>query len=166
MSKILCDEKQINQIICEMAQNIQSDYSGKELVVVTILKGATIFMADLIRKLDLNLYCDFLRISSYGDRKVPGKLRLEFDLTQPVANKHVLVLEDIVDSGQTIEFLHQHLSNKSVASIKFACLLAKEKYQGLKIDYVGKIIPDDFVIGYGMDYQGRYRNLPRIEVLE
>ncbi len=166
MSKILLSQQEIKSIVSKMAKKIQVDYQNKELVVIAILKGATLFMADLIRHLDLNLYCDFLRISSYGDCMVPGKLRLEFDLTQPVSNKHVLILEDIVDSGQTVDFVYQHLSNKSVASIKFACLLAKEKYHGRKVDYIGKVIPNQFVVGYGMDYQGLYRNLPRIEIME
>jgi hypoxanthine phosphoribosyltransferase len=121
-------------------------------------------MADLIRKLKLPLRVDFLRVSSYGAEGQPGDLRLEFDLTQSIADCHVVVLEDVVDTGQTLRFVRPHLLGKGALSVKFCCLLKKTTAPpDLRVDYVGFEIGADYVVGYGMDLDGLYRNLPWIE---
>src|SRR5262249_40558365 len=162
--EILFDEVQIQSAVERLAQELTRDYSGRELVVIGILKGAAVFMADLIRRISLSPSCDFLRGSCYTTESQSGDLRLEFDLTQPIAGKHVLILEDVVDSGKTIQFLLPHLQSKGAASIKF-CAFLKKKHapHQPRIDYFGFEIPEDYVVGYGMDLDGLYRNLPYIE---
>ena len=163
-SKILITEQEIAKLVRRLADEIQRDYTRKDLVVVGVLKGAAIFMADLIRQINLPMTCDFLRISSYGEDGTSGTLRLEFDLTQPIRGKHVLVLEDVVDSGKTLHFIRQHMENKGAASVKICSLLCKEHAAGkAMLDYMGTTIPNDYVVGYGMDLAGQYRNLPHIE---
>jgi hypoxanthine phosphoribosyltransferase len=164
VTKILLSEEDIAQLVAELGKKISQDYARKDLVVVGILKGAVIFMADLIRRIQLPLTCDFLRISSYKSDGSQGVLRLDFDLTQPISGKDVLVLEDVVDTGHTVDFVKNHLEAKGPASIKFCSLICKEgspfKNQ---IDYLGKVVPNDYVVGYGMDLNGLFRNLPYIE---
>ena len=160
----LLKASQIEEGVSRLAQEIQRDYRGKDLVVVGVLKGAAVFLADLVRKIDLPLSCDFIRVQSYGEDGRPGALRLEFDLTQSVAGKDVLVLEDVVDTGKTLQFLRGHLRSKGAASVRFCTLLKKETAPPeAKVDYVGFTIPNRYVVGYGMDLNGLYRNLPWIE---
>ncbi len=160
---IILTEKEIAKLVDRLGTQISQDYAGKELVVVGILKGAVLFMADLIRKIQLPLTCDFLRISSYQPDGHPGILRLDFDLTQPIEGKEVLVLEDVVDTGHTVHFVENHLKAKGPASVRFCALICKEKSPMRdRIDYLGKVIPEDYVVGYGMDLDGLYRNLPFI----
>ncbi len=163
-SKTILSSDQIALIVHRLATEIERDYRGKTLAIVGVLKGALVFMADLIRQIHLPMTCDFLRISSYQENGKAGALRLEFDLTQPIRGKDVLVLEDIVDSGKTFHFIRQHLSNKGAASVKICSLLCKEHASGkAELDYLGAIIPNDYVVGYGMDLAGQFRNLPWIE---
>lgn len=163
MPKLL-DAAQIDAGIARLAREIERDYRNRELVVVAVLKGAAVFMADLIRKIELPLRCDFIRVQSYGEDGRPGALRLEFDLTQSIAGKEVLVLEDIVDTGKTLAFLRSHLQSKGAASVRFCTLLKKEGAPPEStVEYVGFTIPNDYVVGYGMDLNGLYRNLPGIE---
>jgi hypoxanthine phosphoribosyltransferase len=162
--KVLLSENEISRIVGRLAEEINRDYAGKDLVVIGILKGAAIFMADLIRRLQLPLTCDFLRVSSYQSNGISGALRLEFDLTQPISGRDVLVLEDIVDSGKTLKFIRQHLTSKGAASIKFCALLRKAGApSSAVVEYVGTLIPNEYVVGYGMDLDGKFRNLPWIE---
>jgi hypoxanthine phosphoribosyltransferase len=162
--EILLTETEIAAGVARVAAEINRDHGGKELVVIGILKGAAMFMADLIRQLKMPLRCDFLRVSSYSSEGRSGDLRLEFDLTQPIAGKEVLVLEDVVDTGKTLQFVLPHLQSKGAASISFCTFLKKRGSPlGLKMDYVAFEIPDDYVVGYGMDLDGLYRNLPWIE---
>ncbi|HKX12683.1 MAG TPA: hypoxanthine phosphoribosyltransferase [bacterium] len=164
---IVLDENKISAAVDRLAAQIQRDYSEKPLVVIGILKGAAIFMADLIRRLKLPLRVDFLRVSSYSAEGRAGDLRLEFDLTQSVADCHVLVLEDVVDTGQTLRFVRPHLLGKGALSVKFCSLLRKTTSpRDLPVDYVGFEIGADYVVGYGMDLDGLYRNLPWIERCE
>lgn len=164
---IVLDENKIAAAVEGLAAQIQKDYSEKPLVVIGILKGAAIFMADLIRKVKLPLRVDFLRVSSYSAEGRSGDLRLEFDLTQSVADCHVLVLEDVVDTGQTLRFVRPHLLSKGALSVKFCSLLRKTTSpRDLQVDYVGFEIAADYVVGYGMDLDGLYRNLPWIERCE
>lgn len=162
--EILLSEGEIASGVARLAGAINRDYQGKELVVIGVLKGAVLFMADLIRHLQMPLRCDFLRISSYSREGSSGDLRLEFDLTQPIAGTDVLVLEDVVDTGKTLQFIRPHLLSKGAASVRFCSLLKKHgSPAGLTLDYIGFEVPDDYVVGYGMDLDGLYRNLPWIE---
>ncbi len=162
---ILLSEDEIAVGVARLAEAINRDYQGKELVVIGVLKGAVLFMADLIRRLRMPLRCDFLRISSYTREGTSGDLRLEFDLTQPIAGQHVLVLEDVVDTGKTLQFILPHLLSKGAASVRFCSLLKKRgSPAGLALDYIGFEIQDEYVVGYGMDLDGLYRNLPWIEL--
>jgi len=162
--EIVISETQIAETVDRLAAQITRDYQGRDLVVISVLKGAALFMADLIRKIRLPLSCDFLRVSSYTNEGRQGELRLEFDLTQPVTGKNLLVLEDVVDSGRTLQFILPHLQSKGPASVKFCTLLKKHgSPTTLPLDYVGFEIPDDYVVGYGMDLDGLHRNLPWIE---
>ncbi|HEX5033540.1 MAG TPA: hypoxanthine phosphoribosyltransferase, partial [bacterium] len=152
---ILLDEKTIASAVERLAGQIQADYAGQSLVVIGILKGAAIFMSDLIRRLKLPLRVDFLRVASYGADGRSGDLRLEFDLTQSVADCHVLVLEDVVDTGQTLRFVRPHLLGKGALSVKFCSLLKKRTSPAdLQVDYVGFEVGGDYVVGYGMDLDG------------
>jgi hypoxanthine phosphoribosyltransferase len=162
--RILLSESEIQAMVHDLARKIETDYRGKELVMVGVLKGAAVFMADLIRKIQIPLFCDFLRVSSYREGLSQGELHLAFDLTQPIQGKHVLVLEDVVDSGKTVHFIQKHLEGRGAKSVKFCALVRKEHaLDTVKVEYVGKTIPNDYVIGYGMDLNGLYRNLPWIE---
>ncbi|HCU23764.1 MAG TPA: hypoxanthine phosphoribosyltransferase [Deltaproteobacteria bacterium] len=161
---MLLQPEQIAAAVARLAAQIEKDYAGRELVVIGILKGAVIFMSDLIRRIHIPLRCDFLRVSSYDPEGISGELRLEFDLTQSIAGQHVLVLEDVADSGKTLAFVKPHLESKGAASVRLCALLKKEGLPPeLHLDYVGFEIPNDYVIGYGMDLDGLYRNLPWIE---
>ncbi len=161
---ILLGSEQIQEGVARLAKEIERDYRGRELVVVAVLKGALIFMADLIRRIQIPLRCDFIRVQSYTEDGTPGALRLEFDLTQSVQGQEVLVLEDVVDTGKTLSFLKSHLKSKGAASVKFCALLKKQGAPSFAhVDYVGFSIPDGYVIGYGMDLNGLHRNLPWIE---
>ena len=162
--EIVIDQTKIAAAVTRLAAQIQTDYAGQPLVIIGILKGAAIFMADLIRQLTLPLRVDFLRVSSYTGEGRSGDLRLEFDLTQSIADCHVLVLEDVVDTGKTLRFVKPHLLGKGALSVKFCSLLRKTSSPpDPHVDYVGFEVPDDYVVGYGMDLDGLFRNLPWIE---
>ncbi|MBI2082557.1 MAG: hypoxanthine phosphoribosyltransferase [Deltaproteobacteria bacterium] len=162
--KTLLTEEQIQKRIRELTKEITKDFQGHEIVVVGVLKGSFLFMADLVRHLTGPLTCDFLRMSSYdSEGRSTGSVRLEFDLTQPVDGRNVLLVEDIVDTGLTASYLLKHLKEKNPRSVKLCTLLHKrvEKIQ-VPIDYLGFEIPNDYVVGYGMDLDGQYRHLPYI----
>lgn len=146
---------------------IARDYAGKDLVLVGVLKGAFVFLGDLMRKIDLPLAVDFLRVESYEKTTSSGAVRIMTDLTQPIEGKDVLIVEDIIDTGRTMQFLLEHLRAKKPASLKVCSLLFKPGRNIIPviIDYLGFEIPDVFVVGYGMDFKGKYRNLPYVGVL-
>lgn len=153
---------EIRRRVAELSQQINRDFEGKPLVVVGVLKGAFVFMADLVRSLKGPVTCDFLRMESYdAEGKSSGSVRLEFDLTQPVEGKHVLLIEDIVDTGLTAAVLIKHLQEKRPASLRLCALLHKpaEKVH-VNIDYLGFEIPNVYVVGYGLDLNGEHRHLP------
>lgn len=160
---------EIQARVAELGTEISRDYAGTadDLVVVCVLKGAVMFMADLIRHLPGRATCDFLRLSSYEGTESTGTVRFDFDLTQPIAGKHVLIVEDIVDTGLTMSFLLQALEVRKPASLKLCTLLHKpaRTKRPVPIAYTGFTIPDRFVIGYGLDLEGRYRNLDHIRAL-
>jgi len=167
--RVLISEEQIRTRVRELGAQITRDYQGKRLNLVGVLKGSFLFMADLCRQIDLPLTTDFLGISSYGDRTTTsGVIRITSDLTQPCEGKDVLVVEDIVDTGLTMRYLLDNLATRKPASVRLCSLLHKPSRSRvpIPIDYLGFSVPDVFVVGYGLDYQGRYRNLSSIGVLE
>jgi hypoxanthine phosphoribosyltransferase len=160
--------EEIQKRIGELAKEIERDFSGNgEVTVIGVLKGSFIFMADLVRHFKIPIHCDFLRVSSYSHDVPTGSVRMEFDLTQPIAGQHILLVEDIVDSGRTLKYLLAHLKSKNPKSLKVASLLYKDigKARDL-IDYVGFTVPNEYVIGYGLDTEGLCRNLPYIGVVK
>ena len=169
LDRLLVTRQKIREKVQELGRRITEDYQGKEPVLVCILKGACVFFADLIREIDLPLTLDFMAISSYGSAtKTSGVVRILKDLDQTVLGKDVIIVEDIVDSGVTLNYLKQILRQRGAATLKIAALLdkpARRKIPDLKVDYVCFDIPDAFVVGYGLDYDQRYRNLPDIGVL-
>ncbi len=165
--RILFSEDAIRRRVEELARQISSDYAGKgEVLLVGVLKGAFIFLADLCRKMTVPRRVDFIAVSSYGDKTVSsGNVRLVLDLRGDIAGRHVLVVEDIVDTGSTFSYLLELLRLRGPASVKTCAFLRKEK-GGPPVDYVGFEIADEWVVGYGLDYADAYRALPHIAVLQ
>lgn len=167
---VLFSEKEIRTRLEELGSEITADYRGKELVLVGVLKGSCVFMADLMRLIDLPLTIDFMAVSSYKDgTKSTGDVEILKDLSNPIRDKHVIVAEDIVDTGLTLSRLLAILGSRGAASIKLASFLDKPEpriKKELKIDYTGFTVPNEFVVGYGLDAAGRYRNLPFIAVVK
>ena len=167
---VLFSEKEIRTRLEELGSEITADYRGKELVLVGVLKGSCVFMADLMRQIDLPLTIDFMAVSSYKDgTKSTGDVEILKDLSNPIRDKHVIVAEDIVDTGLTLSRLLAILGSRGAASIKLASFLDKPEpriKKELKIDYTGFTVPNEFVVGYGLDAAGRYRNLPFIAVVK
>lgn len=168
--EVLYSADQIQARINELGEEITRDYAGKDLVLVGILKGSCIFLADIMRATDLKLRIDFMAVSSYKDETVSsGDVEILKDLTNPIRDKHVLIVEDIVDTGLTLTRLIEILGSRGAASIKIASFLDKPEpriKKELIIDYKGFVIPNKFVVGYGLDAAGRYRNLPFIAVVK
>ena len=169
LEKILVTKEEIDRKVKELGKKISEDYAGKEPVMVCILKGAAMFFSDLIREIDLPLTTDFMAISSYGSAtKTSGVVRVLKDLDKDIVGKDVIIVEDIVDTGVTLNYLKSMLAHRGAASIRIASLLdktARRTVKDLKVDYVCFDIPDAFVVGYGLDYDQKYRNLPDIGVL-
>ncbi|OON98784.1 MAG: hypoxanthine phosphoribosyltransferase [Epulopiscium sp. Nele67-Bin004] len=163
----LISEEDIQNRIAELGKEISKDYEGKEIVLLCVLKGGVMFMTDLSKHINVPLKMDFMSVSSYGDATVStGVVKIIKDLDGPIEDKHILIVEDIIDSGQTLSYLQTMLNGRSPASIKICTLLDKPDTRkvSVDVDYVGFVIPDEFVIGYGLDYQQYYRNLPYIAV--
>ncbi|MBZ5513559.1 MAG: hypoxanthine phosphoribosyltransferase [Acidobacteriia bacterium] len=166
--EILYDAEAIARRVRELAAQISQEYQGRPVRLVGILKGAWVFMADLVRQLDLEVTVDFLSFASYGDAAQPsGIVKITKDLDQSIAGQDVLVVEDILDTGQTFEYLRGVLEAHKPRSLKAVTLLDKpsRRVRPVQADYVGFTIPDIFVVGYGLDYAQKYRNLPDIRVL-
>src|SRR6476469_7615536 len=167
---VLFSQEQISARIKELGAEISEAYAGKELILVGVLKGSCVFLADLMRAIDLNLSIDFMAVSSYKDGTVSsGDVEILKDLSNPIRGKHVLVVEDIVDTGLTLSRLLEILGSRGAASIKLASFLDKPEPRiktELYIDYTGFVVPNKFVVGYGLDAAGRYRNLPFIAVVK
>lgn len=168
--EILYSPEQIAERVAELGRKITADYSGKDLVLVGVLKGSSVFHADLMRAIDLPLTIDFMAVSSYKDgTKSTGDVEILKDLSNPIRDKDVIVVEDIVDTGLTLTRLLDILDSRGATSIKLASLLDKPEpriNKELKIDYTGFVIPNKFVVGFGLDAAGRYRNLPFIGVVK
>lgn len=166
---VMHDAEAIAAKVREMGELISRDYLGKELVAVCILKGSMMFYADLLREIKIPLMADFMSISSYGNsRKSSGVVQIVKDLDNNIAGKDVLIIEDIMDSGQTLAFLMELLQARDPISLKICCLLDKpsRRVAAVQPDYCGFEIPDEFVVGYGLDFAEYYRNLPYIGVLK
>jgi len=164
----LLSAEEIATRVAQLGQDVTRDFEDCEnLVVVGVLKGALVFMADLIRHLPRTVTCDFLRLSSYEGTKSTGNVRFDFDLTQPIQDKDVLIVEDIVDTGLSMSFLLDALKARNPRSLRICTLLHKPSRtkRDVPIAYLGFTIPDRFVIGYGLDLEGRYRNLEYIAAL-
>lgn len=169
IAEVLIDARGIAAKVAELGARITADYAGKDPVLVSILKGALPFLADLMRQIPIQLSLDFLEVSSYGSStESSGVVRILKDLAHPIADRNVLVVEDILDTGFTLRYVLDHLEQQKPASVKLVTLLDKpaRRIVPIQIDYRGFEIPDRFVVGYGLDYGQRYRNLPFIGVLK
>ena len=169
IAEVLIDERAIAAKVRELGKAIADDYRGKDVVLVSILKGALPFLADLMRQMPIPLALDFLEVSSYGEAtESSGVVRILKDLAKPIEGRDVVVVEDILDTGQTLAYVIEHLRSKQPASVRLCTLLDKpaRRIVPIRIDYRGFEIPDKFVVGYGLDYAERYRNLPFIGVLK
>lgn len=168
---VMLSEEEIRSRVKELGAQITDEYAplGGELVLIGILKGSFVFLADLARAIDLPVTVDFIGLSSYGDATASsGVVRLTSDLSKAVEGKHLLIVEDIVDTGLTMRYLLENLRTRGPATIKLCSLLEKpsKNTSGVTVDYLGFTIPDRFVVGYGLDSAGRYRNVPFVGVLE
>jgi len=169
VSEVLLTEEQIQQRIRELAEEISADYRGKDLLLVCVLKGGVLFLTDLMRQLDIPHAIDFMAISSYGaGTESSGVVRILMDLNTSIEGKNVLIVEDIVDTGHTLDYILRNLSTRRPASLKVCALLNKpsRRQVDVPIHYVGFDIPNKFVIGYGLDFGEKYRNLPFVGVLK
>src|SRR3989449_8070757 len=167
--EVLISEEQIQNRIRELGTQIALDYAGRNPLLIGVLKGACFFLSDLLRAIDIPLGIEFIAISSYGSStRTSGEVRILKDLDVPVENRHIIVVEDIVDTGLTLSYLLTNLKSRGAASVKLVALLDKSerREREVAIDYLGFEIPDHFVVGYGLDFSERYRNLPFIAVLK
>ena len=168
LERILISEQQIADKLQEMATQIDRDYRGREILLVGVLKGATMVMADLARLIHTPLEIDWMAVSSYGaSTKSSGVVRILKDLDSDLGGRDVLIVEDVIDSGLTLDWLTRNLSSRGASSVEIAALLRKPEAAKVKVDvkYVGFDIPNDFVVGYGLDYAEKYRNLPFVGTL-
>lgn len=169
IKKVLIPESDIKQRVKELAAEISKNYAGETVTLICILSGASVFFADLVRELNLDVRFEFMSVSSYGAGTVSsGEVKILKDVNHPIAGKHVIIVEDIIDSGCTLSYLKRVLAQRNPASVKVCTILDKPSRRKVdfKGDYVGFEIPDEFVIGYGLDYDGKYRNLRDVCVLE
>lgn len=169
IKEILIDKDQLAERVRELGEEIAADYAGKEILMIGVLRGAVIFMADLARAISLPVALDFMAVSSYGaSTSSSGIVRILKDLDEDLAGKHVLIVEDIIDSGLTLNYLVENLKSRQPASVKLCTLLNKpsRRKASVHVDYNGFTIPDYFVVGYGLDFAEKYRNLPFIGILK
>ena len=169
METILFDQAQLEAKVAQLGEQISRDYEGKDLLLVGVLKGSVVFMADLMRRITVPAAIDFMVVSSYGSGvKTSGVVRILKDLDRSIEGKDVLIVEDILDSGMTLHYLRDLLRDRGCASVRIVTLLDKPERRKVDIhpDYVGFQIPDAFVVGYGLDYAEKYRNLPYVGILK
>ena len=169
LTGVMFSQEEIEAKVIELAKQIEKDYKGQDLLLVGILKGASVFVADLMRKIDLNVNIDFMSVSSYGSGTVSsGTVKILKDLDVDIKDKNVLIVEDIIDSGITLRNLYDTLMTREPRSLKLCTLLNKpaRKKVDVDVDYVGCVIEDKFIVGYGIDYDEKYRNLPYIAIVE
>lgn len=167
-TKVLLSSQEIKEKVKELASIISRDYRGKDLLLVCVLKGAVVFLCDLLRSLEIGAEIDFMAVSSYGNSSSSsGVVRILKDLDCSIEQKNVLIVEDIIDTGLTLSYLKENLLSRNPASLRIVTLLDKpeRRIANIEPDYCGFSIPDEFVVGYGLDYQEKYRNLPDLCVL-
>lgn len=169
VKSVLLSEERISELVVELAERINRDYAGKDILFVVILKGSAIFAADLLRHITVNVSLDFMQASSYGSTSVSsGDVKIKKDIENNAEGKHILIVEDIVDSGNTLFKLKKLFNERNAASVKICTLLSKPERRETDVvcEYVGTEIPDEFVVGYGLDFNEKYRNLPYIGILK
>ena len=166
--KVLITEEEITSRTRELAHQIQKDYNNEEIVIVCILKGAAFFATELAKRIDSDAIIDFMKVSSYIGTESTGKIDFTLDISEDITGKNVLIVEDIVDTGRTLTYVKKYLETKNPKSVKICTLLNKKAHRVVELnpEYVCFDIPDKFVIGYGLDYDEKYRNLPYIGYLE
>ena len=170
IQQILLTEEQIQNRIAELGEELTREYAGKNPVVVGVLKGVVVFYADMIRHINVPCQMDFMWVSSYEGTDSTGKMNLKKDVSADIKGRHVLILEDIFDTGNSLDYTYRHILSKEPASVKICTLLDKPERRKpgitLQADYVGFTVPNEFVVGYGLDYNECYRNLPYIGILK
>ncbi len=167
--EVMLTEEEVDKKIKELGEKISADYAGRQVHLVCVLKGGSFFMCELAKRITVPVSLDFMSVSSYGgDTKSSGVVKIVKDLDEPLNGKDVIVIEDIVDSGRTLSYLLEMLSDRKPNSLKLCTLLDKPERRvvDVKVDYTGFAIPDEFVVGYGLDYDQKYRNLPYIGVVK
>ena len=169
IQEILFSKEKLEQIVKQLGEKISRDYQGKNLLLVSVLKGSVVFMADLMRAISVPCRIDFMAVSSYGSGvKTSGVVKIAKDLDIPLAGYDVLVVEDILDSGMTLSYILELLQSRGPKSIRLCTLFDKpdRRTANVKADYVGAVVPDEFIVGYGLDYDEKYRDLPFVGVLK
>ncbi len=169
ITDVLINEEEIAKKVYELAKNIEKDYKGEEVIFVGILKGACVFISDIIRKIDLDIRLDFMAVSSYGmSTQSSGVVKILKDLDSDIEGKNVVVVEDIIDTGLTLSYLRENLKARNPKSLKICTLLDKPERRkcDIPVDYAGFKIPDEFIVGYGIDCGEQFRNLPYIGIVE
>lgn len=169
IEKVLMTEEEIKACVAQLGKKIAADYTDEPLTLVCILKGASVFFADVMRAIDLPLQIDFMSVSSYGnDTKSKGVVQILKDLSTDVTGRNILLVEDIVDSGNTLAYLKEYLSNRGAKTVEICAFLDKpsRREKAVEVKYVGMTMPDEFLVGYGLDYAEDYRNLPYVGVLK
>jgi len=169
IQSVLFSEEQLKERVHAIAKQIEQDYAGKEIMLIAVLRGSFVFMADLCRAIDLPCTLDFMSVSSYGKgTSSSGQVQITKDLSEDISGRHVIVVEDILDSGNTLSYLLKILEHRNPASIRLCTLLDKpdRRVKQVEVHYSGFTIPDAFVVGYGLDYAEKYRNLPYIGILK
>lgn len=167
--KVLCSQEELRNITEKLSDKINSDYAGEKLLVVGVLKGSFVFLADIFRKIDIDCKIDFIAASSYGSlAQSSGNVKITKDLSADVSGYHVLIVEDILDTGNTLSYIKEYILGKNPLSVRICTLFDKpsRRLRNITADYVGKVIDDLFIVGYGLDYDERYRNLPYVGVLK
>ena len=169
LAKILITKEEIAKRVKEMGEEITRDFKGEDILMVGILRGAVVFFSELVKNVDLDVRFDFMVVSSYGSGSVSsGEVRIIKDISQPIEGKNVLIVEDIIDTGHTLKNLKKLLLTRNPKSLKIVSLLDKPSRRQVEMegDYIGFEVPNEFVVGYGLDYAEKYRNLPEIGVLK
>ncbi|SUY48321.1 hypoxanthine-guanine phosphoribosyltransferase [Clostridium putrefaciens] len=169
IEKVLLTEEELKEKVREIGSKISEDYRGEELVLIGVLKGSVMFMSELMKEISIYCSMDFMAVSSYGNgSESSGVVRILKDLDESIENKHVIIIEDIIDSGITLEYLIKYLNGRNPKSIEIACLLNKKdrRKANIGVKYLGFDVPDYFLVGYGLDFAERYRNLPYIGILK
>lgn len=167
--EVLFNREQIHEMVCSIAARINEDYKGKNLILIGLLKGSVMFMSDLMKEINLDCKIDFICASSYGSGTASsGRVNIVKDVSQPLDDMDVLIIEDIIDSGNTLNFITKYFKAKNARSVKICTLLSKpdRRVVDIPVDYIGVEVPDEFVVGYGLDYDEKYRNLPYIGILK